>query len=225
MIKEQHHDSLPLCFLLSLASPRWPPTLPRRSLPAQPSTSYADLVHRLIDLEHPATLPAAGEKCAQWASWDRASSYDAQTGKYVNWAANNDGPQFIREEGDQVVMAEMEGPGCIWRIWSARAEQGHVKIYLDGAAEPAVDLPFVAYFRGDTAPFNYPQLSYDLADHGLPRAEPVLSHPVPEVVQDRGRARLGTLLPLHLHDLPAGHPVADVQSRRWRRSTPNNCSG
>ena len=30
------------------------------------------------------------------------------------------------------VMAEMEGPGCIWRIWSALAEQGHVKIYLDG---------------------------------------------------------------------------------------------
>jgi hypothetical protein len=129
---------------------------------AQPSWSYADLVGRMLDLTHPATLPLAGEKCAQWASWDRASRYDAETGKYVNWAANNDGPMFIREEDGRFVLAEMEGPGCIWRIWSARAEQGHVKIYLDGAAEPAVDLPFAAYFSGDTAPFNYPQLSYNL---------------------------------------------------------------
>lgn len=133
---------------------------------APPSWSYADLVGRTLDLEHPATLPLAGEKCAQWASWDRASRYDAETGKYVSWAANNDGPMFIREEDGRFVMAEMEGPGCIWRIWSARAEQGHVKIYLDGASEPAVDLPFVAYFRGDTAPFHYPQLSYDLKDLG-----------------------------------------------------------
>ena len=154
-------SSLHLLVVAILAASLIPPVVA-----AQPSWSYADLVQRLIDLEHPATLPAAGEKCAQWASWDRSSQYDAQTDKYVNWAANNDGPQFIREEGDQAVMAEMEGPGCIWRIWSARAEQGHVKIYLDGAPEPALDLPFVAYFRGDTAPFNYPQLSYDLATMG-----------------------------------------------------------
>ena len=37
-----------------------------------------------------------------------------------------------------------------------------MKIYLDGQETPAVDLPFKNYFTGDTAPFNYPMLSYDL---------------------------------------------------------------
>jgi len=67
-----------------------------------------------------AVLPEAGEKCGLWSSYDRASRYDAATGKYVNWDANGDGGGFIRTEGNQVVMAEMNGPGCIWRIWSRR---------------------------------------------------------------------------------------------------------
>jgi len=206
------------CFLLSLVIAALAANFASPVAAAQPAPSYADLVQRLIDLEHPATLPPAGEKCAQWSSWDRSSLYDAQTGKYVNWAANNDGPQFIREEGDRVVMAEMEGPGCIWRIWSARAEQGHVKIYLDGAAEPAVDLPFVAYFRGDTAPFNYPQLSYDLATMGCRGQN--LYFPIPyqkscKIVAEKGWGRYyqftytsypqGTQLPTFSPALAAQH--------------------
>jgi hypothetical protein len=133
---------------------------------AQEAFAYADLIQRLIDLRQPAALPAPGETCKQWSSWDRSSQYDTNTGKYVKWSANNDGPNFIRSEGDEVVMAEMEGPGCVWRIWSARASDGHVRIYLDGAETPAVDLPFKDYFSGHTAPFHYPMLSYDLAKHG-----------------------------------------------------------
>ena len=88
---------------------------------AQQSLRYSDLIGRLSDLSQPAVLPAAGETCKQWSSWDRASQYDEATGKYVHWDANNDGPMFIRQEGNNVVMAEMDGPGCIWRIWSAMA--------------------------------------------------------------------------------------------------------
>ncbi len=42
-------------------------------------------------------------------------------------------------------------PGLYWRIWSARAEKGRVKIYLDGQEKPAVDLPFENYFDGYNA--------------------------------------------------------------------------
>jgi len=105
--------------------------------------TYIDLVNRLTDLEHLATLPAPGEKCQQWSSYDRGSKYDQASGKYVGWFANGDGGGIIRKEGDLQVFAEMEGPGVIWRIWSALANEGRVKIYLDGAAEPAVDLPFI----------------------------------------------------------------------------------
>lgn len=130
------------------------------------SYSYSDLVMQMLDPRVPAVLPAEGESCKQWSSWDRASRYDEATGKYVNWDANGDGSGIIREEDGLQVLAEMQGPGCIWRIWSALPQDGRVKIYLDGSDEPVVDLPFKQYFSGDTAPFNFPELSYALEKVG-----------------------------------------------------------
>ena len=72
--------------------------------PAQETLTYPDLVRRLTGLEHLAVLPAEGETCKQWSSWDRASKYDAATGKYVAWDANGDGggihPPRRRPGGD-----------------------------------------------------------------------------------------------------------------------------
>lgn len=121
---------------------------------AGPEVTYVDLVKRLTDLEQLAVTPAPGEQCAQWSSYDRKSKYDTVTGKYVGWDANGDNDGLIRKEGDKLVFAEMEGPGCIVRTWSAAPKDGHVRIYLDGASEPAVDLPFVGYFDRKNAPFT-----------------------------------------------------------------------
>ena len=133
---------------------------------AEDVLSYPDLVHRLVDMEHLAVLPRDGERCAQWSSYERASHYDATARKYRFWEANRDGDGFIRNEGPVMVLAEMEGPGCLWRVWSALPEKGRVKIYLDGAEEPAVDMPFEDYFTGKAAPFDFPALSYGLEDKG-----------------------------------------------------------
>lgn len=159
---------------------------------AEENLTYADLVNRLVNLEHLAVLPATGEKCAQWSSWDRSSRFDEQTGKYIAWDANGDGHHVIRQEGNQSVLAEMKGPGCIWRIWSALAQEGHVRIYLDGSSEPAVDLPFIKYFTGDTAPFAYPMLSYNLDQMGCRGQN--LYYPIPyqkscKIVADEGWGR------------------------------------
>jgi hypothetical protein len=127
----------------------------------QVAYSYVDLIGRLDNLEQLAQLPAAGETSAEWTSRDRASRYDPVAGQYVNWDANDDGHGFIRTQPDGgIVMAEMTGPGCIWRIWAGLPEAGHVKIFLDGANTPAVDLPFADYFNGTQAPFNHPSLVY-----------------------------------------------------------------
>ena len=136
-----------------LASPTW----------AAQSFRYSDLVSRLTDMQQLAVLPEAGERCAQWSSWDRASKWDEQAGKFVGWDANGDNNGMIRAEGDSFVMAEMDGPGCIWRIWSAAPQAGHVRIYLDGSETPAVDLPFAGYFDLQNEPFVYPSLVYDAA--------------------------------------------------------------
>lgn len=133
---------------------------------AEPTLTYPDLVKRMTDLQSLSVLPVPGETCAQASSWDRASKYDEKTGKYLHWDGNLDADGVIRHEGNKVVMGEIKGPGCIWRIWSAAAQQGRVAIYLDGEEKPAVDLPFVNYFTGDTAPFNYPMLSYNLDKDG-----------------------------------------------------------
>jgi len=125
---------------------------------AEERLTYIDLINRLTDLEHLATLPAPGEKCAQWSSYDRRTKYDQVSGKYIDWSANGDGTGIIRKEDGKLVFAEMDGPGVIWRIWSALAKEGHVKIYLDGAEEPAVDLPFIGYFNRENEPFTHPAL-------------------------------------------------------------------
>jgi len=141
--------------------------------PAQEKLTYGDLVKRLTDLEHLATLPPPGETTKQWSSYDRASRYDEAKGKYLRWDANGDNAGIIRKEDDTEVFAEMEGPGCIWRIWSATAKEGHVKIYLDGASEPAVDLPFIDYFTGKHAPFTRPMLIHTTAANGYNNYTPI----------------------------------------------------
>jgi len=136
--------------------------IPDHQVAARPVLySYVDLVDRLTNLEQLAELPAAGETSGEWTSRDRASTYDSATGHYLNWGANNDGDAIIRMQSDGgAVLAEMRGPGCVWRIWAGTPVDGHVQIFLDGAGTPSVDLPFRDYFSRTQAPFNYPSLVY-----------------------------------------------------------------
>jgi hypothetical protein len=129
--------------------------------PKPVSYSYVNLVGRLTNLEQLAELPAADETSAEWTSRDRSSTYDSATGQYLNWGANNDGDGFIRAQPDGgIVIAEMTGPGCIWRIWAGTPVDGHVKIFINGSNTPAVNLPFEDYFNRTQAPFTYPSLVY-----------------------------------------------------------------
>jgi hypothetical protein len=114
-------------------------------------------------MERLAVLPVPGEKCAQWSSYDRKSQYNSATDTYEGWDANGDGSGLIREENGQLVLAEMEGPGVLWRIWSALPKDGHVKIFLDGQEQPVVDLPFKKYFDGTAKPFTRKNLVYTAA--------------------------------------------------------------
>src|SRR6476646_6914130 len=99
---------------------------------AENKVSYQDLLSYLTDLDKlPVIEP--GVYCKQFSSYDRHSQIDESTGKYLHWDANGDAGQYIRidPETKEGVMAEMEGPGCIFRIWSANP-QGVIRFYLDG---------------------------------------------------------------------------------------------
>jgi hypothetical protein len=153
---------IPSVFLMILAAAATGAAQSQGSSSAR-AFSYSDLVSRLVDLEAVSVLPEAGVGMAQWSSYHRDSRYDAASGRYVAWDRNGDSSGVIRQEGDQLVLAEMTGPGCIWRIWSASPRDGRVRIFLDGADAPAVDLPFLDYFSRSAAPFSYPELVYKAA--------------------------------------------------------------
>jgi len=184
---------------------------------AAETLTYVDLVGRLTDLEHLATLPAAGEKCVQWSSYDRRSKYDSASGKYIDWAAKGDGNGVIRKEGDTQVFAEIEGPAVIWRIWSALANQGHVKIYLDGKEQPAVDLPFDGYFNCENEPFTRPALVHTTA-RGRNNYVPIPFQKSCKIVGEKDWGRYyhftyttypkGTILPTFKRELSAGESKA-----------------
>lgn len=126
--------------------------------------TYIDLVNRMISARH-LCVGNTGEKTAEFTSYDRKSRYE--NGEYLDWAANADGGQYLADTEDGgCLIAEMDGPGYISRIWSATAGPGHVKIYIDGAAEPTVDLEFREFFNCTKEPFVYRSLGYDDSARG-----------------------------------------------------------
>ncbi len=147
--------------------------------------AYPDIVRMMVDFERLAVLPMPGEKGGSFSSYDRRSRYDEANDRYVAWDYNADWAGVIRREGDQGVMAEMDGPGVIWRIWSARPGKGAVKIYLDGSDTPAVDLPFEDYFDARAVPFLFPELSYTAA-HGKNLYVPIPFNKSCKIVADEG---------------------------------------
>ena len=95
MRKSWNFSIMPFClFCLFMGAGQLSPAAAAERL------TYVDLVNRLTDLEHLATLPAPGEKCEQWSSYDRRSKYDELSGTYVNWSANGDGNGIIRKDDD-----------------------------------------------------------------------------------------------------------------------------
>ncbi len=123
--------------------------------------TYTDLLKRLYDQERLTFVPIPDEKTATFSSYDRSSQYDTLQQKYVSWGANGDGDGYIRKEGEEIVVFEDDGPGVIWRFWSALAKEGHIKIYIDGQKNPIIDKPFRAFFEtfeADIPPMNFPEL-------------------------------------------------------------------
>src|SRR5262245_11801146 len=91
-----------------------------------PPPAPPDSLLRLVDLPGLAWLEP-GVTCRQFASTDPDGKGD-------------DHGHFLRRDGDRVVLAEMEGPGVIVRLWSANPE-GRLAIFLDGEETPRLECP------------------------------------------------------------------------------------
>ena len=151
--------------------------------PAGDTLTYRDMVGRLTNLERLATPVIPGEKTFASTSHDRGMKYDPQSDTYSNWGANRDGGGCIRREGESQVMVDLEGPGVLWRIWSAKASAGHIRIYIDGGETPVIDKPFNSYF-GDYEK-DYPGLAMTLS-RGRNEFIPITFAKSCKVVVDKG---------------------------------------
>ena len=102
------------------------------------------LFEEMVDLVGLTRFPSPAYRTVQFSSYDRRSSLPG--GPF--WFANSDGfggepiPAFeavLREPGPdsigQYLMADVEGPGALVRLWTAAIE-GTVQLFLDGQETP-----------------------------------------------------------------------------------------
>ena len=84
---------------------------------------------------------------ASISSYDRTGGNDdGFSGKY----------SFVRKEPDGLVIADLQGPGVVYRIWTPTPTDDPVEFYFDGEATPRLTVPFRDLFTGKTFPFVAP---------------------------------------------------------------------
>jgi hypothetical protein len=121
------------------------------------SVTVEGLLREMVDMQRLASMPDPYYDSDQQSSYDRASTAPDKEG----WFANGDAGQFIREEDrgghKEWVMAEMDGPGVICRIWSANPEGGGtIRIYIDDMERPALEEDFLKLTSAELPAFPAP---------------------------------------------------------------------
>jgi hypothetical protein len=114
---------------------------------AEDPLTYVDLLQQLTDLDR-LTRQQTGCRGGLFSSWDRNSR--------TAWGANGDAGHYLRVESEgEAVMMELDGPGVIYRTWSANP-MGKLRLYLDGARTPSYEWNFPDLFDGNLPPFIKP---------------------------------------------------------------------
>lgn len=120
---------------------------------AQRRITQADLLQRIIDLDRLTTPPPPAERTRMFSSYDRATKRGPD-GNMRNPRANNDRGHYLETTDDGWnVMAKVDGPGAITRIWSANPE-GSIRFELDG--KTVIDTTFEKLLSGTLEPFTKP---------------------------------------------------------------------
>ncbi len=143
------------------------------------------LLDEIVDRDGLARMPEPAYTCRQFSSYDRASTSRTDV---ATWFANADSSKFVRtEENDgrhEHVLLDAEGPGAIVRFWATwrHAPCNTMRIYLDGAVNPAVEGPMAEIVdRGILAQAPLSQgvshlTSYDRRGHNLYFPIPYAKH-------------------------------------------------
>lgn len=89
-----------------------------------------------------------GVVCMQHSSYDRTGGNDdGFSGTYT---------ALRRTDAGEYVIFDAEGPGCIYRFWSAQPPEGWVKFFFDDETEPRINCNFQEMFQDKVPPFASP---------------------------------------------------------------------
>ena len=90
----------------------------------------------------------------------RSNQLVEQISSYDRTGGNNDGFygtfSYIRKENDKLVIAELEGPGVINRIWTPTPTEDTLLFFFDGEKIPRLKIKFSDLFSGNVFPFLKP---------------------------------------------------------------------
>jgi hypothetical protein len=137
-----------LLLLAGGAAAVWPAPAAVAADPPGRTITLETLLEEMIDREVLARFPDPAYTCRQFSSYDRAARSPDE-----NWFANRDANQYLRVETNdgrqEWVMMDAPGPGAVVRMWSANPPaDGTLRVYLDGAPEPAIAAPMTAVLGG-----------------------------------------------------------------------------
>ncbi|MFM1945162.1 MAG: hypothetical protein RI897_4144 [Verrucomicrobiota bacterium] len=85
------------------------------------------------------------------------SSYDRSGGNDDGFSGRY---SFVRKEEGALVLADLEGPGVIYRIWTPTPTDDWMEFYFDGEVEPRIRVKFRELFLGGERPFVRPLVGY-----------------------------------------------------------------
>ncbi len=85
------------------------------------------------------------------SSYDRTGGNDdGFSGKY----------SFVAKEDDGLIIADLKGPGVIYRIWTPTPSSDVMEFYFDGESTPRIAVKFRELFLGKHRPFVTPLVGY-----------------------------------------------------------------
>ncbi len=88
----------------------------------------------------------------------------ASISSYDRTGGNNDGfdgtYSFVRKEESGLVLADLAGPGVIYRIWTPTPTDDILEFYFDGEEQPRIQVPFRDLFMGKHPAFERPLVGY-----------------------------------------------------------------
>lgn len=105
--------------------------------------------------------PGIGEWCRldllpklkPWVTVGSVSSYDRTGGNDDGFSGAH---SFIRKEEGGLVIADLEGPGIIYRIHTPSPSDKIIEFYFDGETSPRISMKFRHLFTGTHSPFLSP---------------------------------------------------------------------